>query len=412
MSEWWHRELVVRRFVSDVVAAEMARLRPTGFVAPPSPFDATLSLSANLGIDSLELVAVASALNDALHLYESGVEDRLLMQRTIGDWVGVAIEGLTAWSSVLTFSTSGSMGAPKRCKHRVADLHQEAEEFSGLLQGRTRVLTSVRSHHIYGFIFTVALPHVLALASEAVVDLRYTLPSALPSRLREGDLVVGYPDFWAAVARAPVRIPPGVVGVTSTAPCPSSVAREIERAGLEQLVQIYGSTETAGVGVRTAAEGPFTLLNCWRRTFDEGRLMRTSGDGRETTKHLPDVIEWNGDRTFWPVHRLDDVVQVAGVNVSLSAVRLALTEHPHVRDAAVRLMSTELVPRVKAFIVPRDATADAESLRVALDGWISERLPVTHRPRAITFGRTIPVNALGKSVDWPVTPPDTTSFPA
>ena len=394
----------MRRFVSDLIAGEMTRLRPTGFAAPASPFDATLSLTDDLGLDSLELVRLASALNDILHLHASGVEDRLLMQRRVGDWTATAIEGLSTYADTLTFRTSGSSGSPKRCTHAVTDLYQEVTELSALFQDRRRVLSAVRSHHIYGFLFTIALPDVLGLSRDAVVDARQMLPSSLPNRMREGDLIIGYPDFWRDVARAPMPIPADVIGVTSTAPCPDDVARDLEQLGLARLVQVYGSTETAGVGVRTSAASPFELLRFWRRDEDGQRdLVRTGSDGRDVIKQIPDILAWEGDRHFRPLRRADDVVQVGGVNVSLSSVRAVLLHHPGVRDAAVRSWSGGSGDRIKAFVVPHETKVDTRLLHADLEGWIAERLPAAERPRAISFGDAIPVNEQGKQIDWSVT---------
>ena len=398
---WWHHEPVLRRFVSDVVAAQMALLRPTGYATPASPFDATVSLTRDLGVDSLEMSAVAGALNEALHLHESGIEDRLLMRPTVGEWVATAMEGLDAFSSVVTFRTSGSTGPRQRCAHSLADLQEEVTELCALLAGRQRVLAAVRSHHIYGFLFTVLLPHALRLGESAVIDVRQSLPSSVLSRMRPGDLVIGYPDFWRSIAALQARIPQGVVGVTSTAPCPDSIGHDLEQSGLEALLQVYGSTETAGVGVRTSPDSPYSLFSFWRRSATSvGDIVRVSRDGRHTTRPLQDVLDWVDDRHFRPTGRIDDVVQVAGVNVSLHAVRRTLLAHPAVRDAAVRLMSNESLSRLKAFVVPYDTDIDRRRLQGELEEWVKERLGALERPRAFSFGGALPVDAIGKSIDW------------
>jgi long-chain acyl-CoA synthetase len=155
---WWHDDATIARFVCDLVATELSSLRPSGFAAPPAPWDASLHLSSELGIDSLERVALASALTEAIHLHEVGIEDRLLISRTIGEWIAVAREGLEAWHATLTFRTSGSAGDPKRCEHALSHLWQEVDTLAPLFQDRRRVLSAVRSHHIYGFLFTALSP--------------------------------------------------------------------------------------------------------------------------------------------------------------------------------------------------------------------------------------------------------------
>ena len=387
--------------MTDVIAGQMSALRSTGFATPPSPYDPALSLSRDLGVDSIELVAVASALNALLHLHEAGVEDQLLMRPTVASWVETAIEGLEAFDRSVTFQTSGSRGAPKRCTHAVADLLQEIEALAPRFVGRRRVLSAVRSQHIYGFLFTALLPPRLGVPGSDVLDVRQVPPSALPARLRAGDLVIGYPDFWRSIANEPTGFPGGVIGVTSTAPCPDDLTRDLQRAGLDTLVQVYGSTETGGVGVRTSAEMPFALLPYLHR--DEGNrdaLIRVSSDGGRAGVSLQDTVEWHDDRHFRPLGRIDGIVQVAGVNVSPARVRAIIVEHPDVDDAVVRLMNAGTTPRLKAFVVPRRGDADLDALQGEIEADLTRRLTAAERPRAYTFGSALPVDAMGKAADW------------
>ena len=402
MIRWWHDEATITRFVCDLVAAEMSSLRPTGFVAPPAPWNATLHLSHDLGLDSLERVALASALTEAIHLHEAGIEDRLLIRHTIGEWIAIAQEGLEAYSATLTFRTSGSSGDPKRCEHALSHLWQEVDTLAPLFAGRRRVLSAVRSHHIYGFLFTSLLPQRLALPSHELIDLRHRAPTSVIAELRAGDLVVGYPDFWRAVAGTGMPVPSGIIGITSTAPCPPDVAHDLATAGLDTLVELYGSSETAGVGVRTSAADPYTLMSFWRRAEgDANTLVRCTPDGLTTIYQLQDRLEWTDDRRFRPIGRIDEALQVAGVNVFPAKVRRVLMEHPDVRDATVRRMSDDPLSRLKAFVVPREGRVGDATFHAELEAWVSSRLSTPERPKAFTFGHAIPVQASGKTTDWP-----------
>lgn len=407
MSSWWRDDATIARFVCDLVATEMSSLRPSGFAASSAPWDATLHLSSELGIDSLERVALASALTEAIHLHEVGIEDRLLISPTIGDWIAVAREGLEAWHDALTFRTSGSAGHPKRCQHALSHLWQEVDTLAPLFTGRRRVLSAVRSHHIYGFLFTVLMPRRLALPGSGLVDLRHRAPTSIVAELRAGDLVVGYPDFWRAIARAGHSLPSGVIGITSTAPCPAEVARDLEALGLDTLVELYGSSETAGVGVRCSAADPYTLLPFWQRVeANATALVRLDPHAVATIYHVQDRLEWADDRRFRSAGRIDEAVQVAGVNVFPATVRRVLMEHPDVRDAAVRRMSADPLSRLKAFVVPRDGRVGDAAFHAELEAWVASRLTTPERPRAFSFGDAIPVGPTGKSADWTVEPID------
>ena len=398
----WHRSSdALSRFVGDLLAGELKHLRPGGGRLPPLPWADDLSVGEDgLGLDSLERLEVASALSEALHLHESGVEDLLLARRTYGDWTGLASRGLAHFDARLTFRTSGSTGEPKRCTHLLADLAQEVDHLARLFEGTTRVLAAVPAHHIYGFLFTILLPR--RLGDIEVMDARWMTPQALARKSRAGDLVVSHPAHWALVERHAVAFPTGVTGVSSTAPCPAALAAGLTRpeGGLGRLVEIYGSSETAGVGWRESPAAPFQLMPQWTRaSTGELDLLRRRADGQTQATSTQDVVEWQDDRHFHVARRLDAAVQVGGINVFPKHVGAKLLTHPDVDAAAVRLMAAREGSRLKAFIVPRRGT-DPGALRRELEQWADQHLGVAERPKAYTFGERLPVDERGKECDW------------
>jgi len=399
---WWHDAAGLQRMVADLLAAELALLRPGRQLRAP-PWPVALDLRRDLGADSLELMGLASALETQLHLH--GVADAPLLTRTcLADWLDAARAGLDADGSALTFRTSGSSGAPKPCTHPLALLWQEVDALATLLPGRRRIVSLVPAHHIYGFLFTVLLPRRLGI--DAVCDLRGHAPAALAAQLAAGDLVIGYPDFWRAFGLATGQLAPDVVGVTSTAPCPPEVARAALGTGLARLVQVYGSSETAGVGWRDEAEDGYTLLPYWSRDDQADGLVRRRPDGTCQSALLQDRLAWAGDGRFKPDGRIDQAVQVGGVNVFPGYVADVLRLHPAVLEASVRRMRPDEGERLKAFVVLRDvldvhdgAMADAD-LQAGLHAWLSERLTAPECPAAYAFGPRLPRGASGKLADW------------
>lgn len=391
---WWRPRGQLRRWVADTIADGLFRQRRRA-VARPQPWDDALCLVEDLGVDSLELMALATSVSQMLHLSESGVEDFLLARRRLGDWVDIAEAGLEQWSRRITFLTSGSSGLPKPCTHELASLAEEVRTWATLLPARTRILTAVPCHHIYGFLFTMLLPALMDEGDVEVVDLRGSTPAWLATAARPGDLVIGHPDFWAALARTVPRLAPDVIGVSSTAPCPEGLDQELAAAGLSSLLQVYGSTETAGVGWRVDGRLPFTLLPHW--SIEGGSLVR-SVHGQPHVIPAPDTLEVAGSRTFRVAGRLDQAVQVGGTNVHPARVREVLLRHPMVADAAVRLMRPDEGSRLKAFVVPRTGTH--EEVISQLEAWIDDRLTAPERPKAITLGPALPMSAHGKLQDW------------
>ncbi|MBC7991784.1 MAG: 4-coumarate--CoA ligase [Rhizobacter sp.] len=400
----WHaRPGALAHFVADLIADQVSHLRPGGSTLPERPWPLDLALNEEgLGLDSLERLAVASALNEALHLHESGIEDLLLVRQRFGEWLEVAAEGLAVFDARLTFRTSGSNGSGKPCIHTLASLQQEVAHLATLTPTAHRVLSAVPAHHIYGFLFTVLLP--ARLGCEEVLDVRRQTPQALAQRMRPGDLLISHPAHWVLVARHAGRLPDGVHGVTSTAPCPDSVAHDLEAIGLERLTQVYGSSETAGIGTRSSAAAPYRLMPFWSRDAgDANRLLRTGPQGTVFRHAIQDRLEWSTAGEFSVCGRLDEAVQVGGTNVFPSRIRQVLLGHPQIADAAVRLMAPEEGARLKAFIVPAPG-ADPHALRAELWSWTEARLGAPDRPKAYTLGDHLPRNAMGKLADWPLGP--------
>ena len=106
-ASWWRDDATLRRWLADFLCAEWRRLRP----GAPLPGGWLRPGEAAVDFDSLERMEVAAALSEALHMHESGVADRLLMQRDLAGWCAVAAESLGYFSARLTVRSSGSTGA-------------------------------------------------------------------------------------------------------------------------------------------------------------------------------------------------------------------------------------------------------------------------------------------------------------
>lgn len=398
---WWLARPVLREFVSDLLDGELFFQRGS---SPRMAWRDDLLFEQDLGVDSLERLQLASAMSQCLHLHESGIEDALLARRSFGEWVDVAQAGLELFSTQLTFRTSGSTGTPKACAHSVASLLQESAQHGQLFGDRTRILCAVPRHHIYGFLFGVLLPNALALPPERVIDVRASTPAWLAQGARPGDLVVGHPDYWAAVAQTVPALARDVIGVTSTAPCSDLVSEAVERLGLTRLFQIYGSSETAGIGWRASHRESYNLFSHLCFSAEDGvGLVRRLPDGERVAVACQDRIERIGSDRFRVGARCDNAVQVGGINVFTAHVRDVLLRHPQVQDAAVRLMQPHEGSRLKAFVVPVAGVGDGAEFVLQLRRWIDKELKVAERPKAIRLGAQLPVTDSGKAADWSTT---------
>lgn len=380
----------LRRLLQSKIRAEwqaLGRTLPLHLEHADWPLDLRLDED-GLGADSLDRMALASAVSQLCCLPDAGNEDRLLVERTFGGWIEVVEEAWTHRFERLTFLTSGSTNVAKRCQHAYSALMQEARFFAGLHAGRQRVVTLVPAHHIYGFLFTILMPEILGIP---VLDLSR---SGSLARLAPGDLVIGFPTRWQAVLRSGVAFVGDIHATTSTAPCDSSIIRGLGMAGLTRMIEIYGSSETGGVGWRDSPQAPYRLLPCWQR-IDAGTICANSG---LVSHALNDHLAWLDERSFHVGARLDGAVQVGGLNVFPDAIARRLEQHPAIANAVVRFSDVD--QRLNAFLVPKDADACLAKLVPEIEAWITRVFRSHERPRRLTVGTAVPTNELGKSVAW------------
>ncbi|MCF7536391.1 AMP-binding protein [Pseudomonas petrae] len=354
-----------------------------------------------IGADSLEFLSLATCVATFFNIYESGLEDYLLRFQTLGEWADLVVTARQRGSKNVTFATSGSTGTTKQCLQQWDDLVAETLFFAKYFSSDSalatqRIIALSPCHHIYGFIFSILLPLQLQLP---VVRAPKALGITHQRKLRAGDLMIGFPFIWRQLSRQGTRFPSGVTAVTSTGPCDPTIIRELSNQGVDRMVEIYGSSETAGIGFRSDPGLPFQLLPRWQR----GSHASTLAEFETGTEYeLSDHMKWLDHAHFLPEGRRDEVVQVAGINVFPSRIAERLQCLPEIAAAAVRLMSALEGDRLKAFIVPAEDYVDLETLEAFLHAWCVRNLTAVERPKAFTFGLTLPHNLMGKQSDWPI----------
>ena len=393
-SLWWGSERdTLRRVLADQLFAELERLRIRNpGILPPWMWtgETTLDEFGPAAIDSLDMLSMTSAV---VELLPDVTITGLMQAKHLDEWCSIIVENIYNPPREIIFRSSGSTGVPKRATHTLDHLKEEASVFATLIgAGRHRVMSAIPAHHVYGFIHSVLLPQ--SLGHLPVIDLRGNAPANLGTMLQPGDLVLGHPVFWDAVLRGINGFfPIDVIGITSGAPCSAETALGLGERGLARLLQVYGSSETTGVGWRDDPHGAYNLLPAWRH----------EGDGiakDQLTFPIPDFLSWEGDRQFHLLGRKDGAVQIGGVNVLVEDICRALVQHPSVADIAVRPMRPDEGTRLKAFIVPADMSLDLDELQADLRRFASTILNPAERPAVYTFGPSLPRSDQNKLVDW------------
>lgn len=381
---WWQDECSVQRFGLSLLETEFRRLRrgePLGGLG--------LSLDTRLDgdgidLDSLDRLKLSTSLCSAFEMMHVD-EDALARSGTAGELLHALFANMEHEPEVIRFSTSGSRGVPKDCVQPMQNLLRETEHWASLLSGSERLFSLVPAAHIYGFIWTVLLPHRLSLP---VIDRPYALAHSLATDMREGDVVIGHPAFWETAGD--VHWPSGVTAISSGGPVNRESFARVVSTGSSRGMEIYGSSETGGIGHRMAADQGFTLLP-WLERRQEGIFDLENN----AVVELPDELAWRGQRAFEVGERVDGAVNVAGHLVRIANVESVIAACPGVEAVRVRMMRPEEGDRLKAFVVAREG-ATVQELRA----WCRSRLPTFACPERFQIGGVLPKTETGKDRDW------------
>lgn len=385
----------ILRTLQSLMAAELTSLRQESAQSiallpwheqvsiGPAAIDAPSADS--LEADSFELIALATRVATFFQLYQSGIEDYLLSEKALGAWADLISASRRKGHTDITLRTSGTTGEPKACQHHWADLEKEAEffhsQFAPLLGGKIRrIIALAPCHHIYSFLFSVVMPDKFGIE---VIAGNKALSHTQGRQLLAGDLVVGFPFIWQQLCRQGLTFPSGVMGLCSTAPAGPGLAGSLQGLGLSHWVEIYGSTETGGIGFRTSAEAPFELLPRWQAEGDRLRDIR-----QQRLFDLADNLQWPGERQLLPLGRKDGAVQVGGINVYPQVIARQLAELPEVAAAQV-----EKIPggeRLRANIIPLSPQTDTHALTALLQQWCARHLSAPERPVTFTLKAAAP----------------------
>jgi len=341
-------------------------------------------------LDSLDELAVARRVTEFFELEKTGAEEWLLRRHRLSEWSELICDSLNDGTlDQIWFRSGGTTGEPKLVAQRLAHLLSEVREIREIVGNARRIIALVPLHHIYGFIWGPLLSEELNLTlihgGEAVEEAHHNL--------QHGDLLLAVPEWWQYLGSARHALPPGVIGVTSTAPCPPEVVRAALAKGLETMIEVYGASDTGGIAWRTETGRGFQLFRHWKRQ-DGDHLVSDAG----TVGLLPDHVEWQSERTLIPLRRRDEAIQVGGVNVWPDRVRAFIESHPGVESCSVRPMATDHGTRLKAFIVAEHHANDG--LKAELRDWLKANLSAAERPINLTLGDALPRNAMGKLCDW------------
>lgn len=170
------------------------------------------------------------------------------------------------------------------------------------------------------------------------------------------------------------RVKAGTIGV----PLPATELKCVDEAGRE--------VETGEPG-ELIARGPQVMAGYWRQPEETKIALR---DG---WLYTGDIATMDEEGYFTIVDRRKDMILVSGFNVYPNEVEAVLAKIPGVKECAVVGAPDEATGEaVKAFIVRRDPTLDAEAIRTFCRG----ELAAYKAPKIIVFRDELPKSNVGK----------------
>ncbi len=397
---------MIQEVIADLVAAEMRTRRPAKYSElNASDVLASADWRKDFSLDSMDRMTLATACAEFFNVYDSTREDTLLGSANCERWSEIVALARSETTRDVSFRSSGSTGKTKLFRHRAQWLEQEASYWSERVkaQSRQRIVTHVPMHHIYGYIW-VAL---LATASDLPV-VRLPSQSLAPPRLLDGDLLVTTPHLLEQWFTRGVTLNTDVIAVSSTGRFAKSSANAVAAlVNFRSIWEIYGSSETAGLGIRKSGEKTYQWLDYIEAAPNDtlrnpklvDAVIRTA-NGERARLALNDTVTIGEDATrFFIGERTDEIVKIAGHRIDLSELRKLLLGMPQVSDANVRAMQDGELAALKIFLVP-DHEADATEFIAHSQQWLREHWLHAGYISQWQIGDQVPRNAMGKLSDW------------
>ena len=289
--------------------------------------------------DSLALVTLATAVGEYFNVKESGLEENLIRYRDFVSWVDIVCDSLEHYSEGITFFTSGTTGEPKRIFHSMESLEKEVLYLAKLLSGAKSIHAFVRPHHIYGFLYTIALPKFLGVTRV----FHEPIPSDAFFQMSQESLIVSTPTLYDIVAKKDANFLDKITAVSSTQLLEKKTKERLKERGINKIIEIYGSSETLGVGYRWDESEEFTLFEYLKKNSLTG---------------VQDSLEWQSENRFKLGARMDETLKSKGYLINAQEYQKKLEALAGIKSCEVVWSKGELM----AFITPLDKREAMQSL--------------------------------------------------
>jgi len=333
--------------------------------------------------------------------------------------------------------SSGTTGQPKGCVHLQHDMVVATEQYAKATLGATaddKLFSVSKLFFAYGLGNGLYFP--LGLGATSVLWPGSTHPANVIRVIEQHrpTLLFSVPSNYAALVEYSPKMTEKATfssvrwGVSAGEKLPSVIYQRFKDYFGVEILDGIGSTEATHIfisnrpgAIRPGSTGQVVPGFGARILDDEERPMPDGEIGNLWIKsdatcerywNQHDLTkktirgEWilTGDKFwqdrdgfFWYAGRADDMLKISGTWVSPSEIESVLAEHSDVAECVVvGVVDTDGLIKPHAYVVLRDLTRSSSEIRVALEDWVSGKLPRHKRPRAFHFVEGLPRTATGK----------------
>lgn len=242
------------------------------------------------------------------------------------------------------FFTSGTSGNPIGVVKTQEHLQCETLTHTKWLKDENfeQCLVTVPFFHIYGFLFGLSVPAALGLE---IVTKEDFLPNEIVNLCRsKPTLCITNPVFIRAMLRLREDVDLSkTLFISSSGPLEPHEASAFEEKYSTRLTQLYGSSETGGIAIRSGGSCVWTPLNGVRISEDDGVLcvespFVSSTVYDETFIAIPspfrttDIIEMV-DNGFKITGRASELVKIGGKRLSIVEIETFLEKMEGIDEA-------------------------------------------------------------------------------
>ncbi|MCK4507257.1 MAG: acyl--CoA ligase [Desulfuromonadales bacterium] len=307
---------------------------------------------------------------------------------------------------IITLFTSGSTGAATPIQKTFQQLANEVNVLESLFSSYfldCEVFGTVSHQHIYGLLFRILLPLSLGVPFS---DTMLEYPDQVSNMSSSNRTLVSSPALLKRLTIEQVNI--GYKKVFSSGGVlPFESANQCSQLFGSMPVEVYGSSETGGIGWREQA----ALNEPWKvfpdvdvRCTDKGRLeVRSPFILQDHWWLTDDQVSLLPDGRFHLIGRADRIVKVSEKRISLVEVEQRLQEFSEIQEAVAIPLENGNRLEIAAVVVLTEEGSDKILVQGRFAFWSSvkqklrDHIEPVGLPRRYRVVDQIPINSQGKN---------------